>query len=226
MNYELQVVTVPVSDVDHAPTLYTDQADFTVLTLPNTSDTRREALFASTLEPSDAPTPDMIARAINSAIQRFGTRGCTGRVAQEFGDHPDLAARRMRWARQLAGRAGYQTTDIGTCGPSMDTPRRGQASSAGRGRRRLRPWNRFQSHWRIRRLLAQMTITGMRSPAPPIRAIASSGRCVTCAPTPRAARHGRPAAAEPGKTRRMSTRRSSGAGGRGGHEAAGSATAC
>ena len=135
MNYELQVVTVPVSDVDHAPTLYTDQADFTVLTMPNTSDTRWEALFASTLEPSDAPTPDMIAQAVNSAIQRFGTRGCTGRMAQEFDDHPDLAARRMRWARQLAGPAGYRTLGPGPCDLSIDTPRGGRGISAGRGRR-------------------------------------------------------------------------------------------
>jgi hypothetical protein len=115
MNYELQVVTVPVSDVDHAPALFTDQADFTAPTMAGTSDTRCEALFASTLEPSDAPTPDMIAQAINSAIQRFGTRGCTGRMAQEFGDHPDLAARQMRWARRSSGAGrsgGYEAAGL------------------------------------------------------------------------------------------------------------------
>jgi hypothetical protein len=31
-------------------------------------------------------------------------RGCVARMAQEFGDHPDAAATRMRWARQLAAR--------------------------------------------------------------------------------------------------------------------------
>jgi hypothetical protein len=71
-----------------------------VRAMPDTSDTRCEALFASTLEPSDAPTGEMIARAINAVMQRYGTRGCTARMAQEFGDHPDLAAQRMRWARQ------------------------------------------------------------------------------------------------------------------------------
>jgi len=65
-------------------------------------DARREALFVSVLQPSDAPTADMIASAIVSAMHRFGPRGCAARMAQEFGDHPDAAAARMRWARQLA----------------------------------------------------------------------------------------------------------------------------
>ena len=65
-------------------------------------DARREALFVSALQPSDTPTPDMIAGAINSAMRRFGPRGCAARMAQEFGDHPEAAAARMRWARQLA----------------------------------------------------------------------------------------------------------------------------
>ena len=65
-------------------------------------DARCEALFASALQPSDTPTADMIATAISSAMQRFGPRGCTELMAQEFGDHPDVVARRMRWARRLA----------------------------------------------------------------------------------------------------------------------------
>jgi hypothetical protein len=44
----------------------------------------------------------MIAAAISSAVHRLGPRGCTELMAQEFGDHPDAAARRMRWARRLA----------------------------------------------------------------------------------------------------------------------------
>jgi hypothetical protein len=65
-------------------------------------DARREALFVSALQPSDAPTADVIARAIVSAMHRFGPRGCAAQMAQEFGDHPEAAAARMRWARQLA----------------------------------------------------------------------------------------------------------------------------
>lgn len=72
-----------------------------VLTEPVGSDARCEALFASALQRSDAPTADAIARAIGCARQRFGARGCADRMAQEFGDHPDAASERMRWARQL-----------------------------------------------------------------------------------------------------------------------------
>ena len=62
---------------------------------------RCQALFSSGLQPSDAPTADMVATAISRAAQQFGIGGCAGRMAQEFGDHPDAAARRMRWVRQL-----------------------------------------------------------------------------------------------------------------------------
>jgi hypothetical protein len=74
-------------------------------TQPPTGAARREALFASALQPSDAPTPDMVADAIVSAMHRFGPRGCAAQMAQEFGDQPEAAAARMRWARQLAAQA-------------------------------------------------------------------------------------------------------------------------
>ena len=63
--------------------------------------TRCQALFSSGLQPSDAPTADMVATAISRAVQQFGIGGCAGRMAQEFGDHPDAAGRRMRWVRRL-----------------------------------------------------------------------------------------------------------------------------
>jgi hypothetical protein len=65
-------------------------------------DARREALFVSALQPSDGPTVDEIAVAIVSAMHRFGAGGCAARMAEEFGNHPEAAAARMRWARQLA----------------------------------------------------------------------------------------------------------------------------
>ena len=81
-----------------------------MLTTPQPAMTRlnmnyswREALFASALQPSDSPTADIVAQAISRALRQFGVRGCAGRMAQEFGDHPDAAASRMRWVRQLAG---------------------------------------------------------------------------------------------------------------------------
>jgi hypothetical protein len=60
-----------------------------------------EALFASALQPSDTLTAEMIADAIGSSIRRLGAAGCACRVAQEFGDHPEEAADRMRWIQQL-----------------------------------------------------------------------------------------------------------------------------
>jgi hypothetical protein len=65
-----------------------------------------DALFVSALQRSQAPTTDQVRQAINAAVGAFGYAGCAGRVAQEFGDHPETAAARMRWAREtLAGLA-------------------------------------------------------------------------------------------------------------------------
>jgi hypothetical protein len=63
--------------------------------------TRHAALFASWLQRSDAPTAAMAAQAITATVRRFGLDGCVSRMAQEFGDHPDAAAERMRWICQL-----------------------------------------------------------------------------------------------------------------------------
>ncbi|HKD87661.1 MAG TPA: hypothetical protein VKB62_03955 [Streptosporangiaceae bacterium] len=60
-----------------------------------------EALFASPLQPSDTPTAETVAEAIGSTVRRLGAAGCTCHTAEEFGDHPDAAAERMRWVRQL-----------------------------------------------------------------------------------------------------------------------------
>jgi len=67
----------------------------------NMNGARCHALFSSALQPSDAPTADMVAIAIGRAVQQLGIGGCADRMAQEFGDHPDAAATRMRWVRQL-----------------------------------------------------------------------------------------------------------------------------
>ena len=61
-----------------------------------------DALFVSALQCSDAPTAGQIRQAIDAAVAAFGGLGCAGRVAQEFGDHPETAAARMRWARAAA----------------------------------------------------------------------------------------------------------------------------
>ena len=69
------------------------------------ADARCEALFISALQRSDAPTPEVVAETITRTVLQFGTRGCAGRMAQEFGDHPEAAAERMRWVRQLVAQA-------------------------------------------------------------------------------------------------------------------------
>jgi hypothetical protein len=71
------------------------------MTQTTMNDARCQALFCSWLQPSDTPAADMVATAISRAMQQFGIRGCVCRMAQEFGDHPDTAAKRMHWARQL-----------------------------------------------------------------------------------------------------------------------------
>ena len=67
----------------------------------NVNDARCEALFASGLQRSDAPTPEMLAEVIGRTVRLLGVAGCASWMAQEFGDHPEEAASRMRWIRQL-----------------------------------------------------------------------------------------------------------------------------
>src|SRR5437762_7759300 len=70
----------------------------------NVNAARSEALFASPLQLSQQPTAQQLREAIMQTVRSLGTRGCAARVAQEFGDHPDLAVRRMCWARQQVAR--------------------------------------------------------------------------------------------------------------------------
>jgi hypothetical protein len=58
-----------------------------------------DALFVSVLQRSDELNASQIRRAVAVALTAYGGAGCTERVAQEFGDHPETAAVRMRWAR-------------------------------------------------------------------------------------------------------------------------------
>jgi len=67
----------------------------------NVTDARCQALFASTLQRSDKPGADIVAEAITATTRQLGAEGCTSRMAQEFGDHPEAATERMRWVRSL-----------------------------------------------------------------------------------------------------------------------------
>src|SRR6266576_1437173 len=89
-------------------------ATLIALTQMTMNGARCQALFSSGLQPSDTPTADMVATAISRAVQQFG-------------DHPDAAARRMRWVRQLIfqepaahrPQAGHERDlrPVRTCGP-------------------------------------------------------------------------------------------------------------
>jgi hypothetical protein len=68
---------------------------------------RADALFVSALQRSEEPSARQVRQAVTAALRQFGGRGCAERVAQEFGDHPEAAAARMRWARRaVAGAFG------------------------------------------------------------------------------------------------------------------------
>jgi len=60
-------------------------------------------LFASVLQRSDEPSAGQVRKAVATAMRAYGGRGCAERVAQEFGDHPEPAVARMRWACGVAG---------------------------------------------------------------------------------------------------------------------------
>jgi hypothetical protein len=66
---------------------------------------RADALFVSALQRSEELSTGQVRQAVASAVRAFGSRGCAERVAQEFGDHPDTAVARMRWARTVAAEA-------------------------------------------------------------------------------------------------------------------------
>jgi hypothetical protein len=89
---------------------------------------RCEALFVSPLQRSDQPTPTEVRQAIRRAVRVLGTRGCAARVAQEFGDHPEVAVERMRWARRLVEDAHGQNARSAT----VHTLWRGAVGSVGR----------------------------------------------------------------------------------------------
>jgi hypothetical protein len=63
-------------------------------------DLAAEALFVSDLQPSECPSRKRVEDAVTRMILRHGSDGCAAAVAEEFGDHPEEAVRRMCWVRQ------------------------------------------------------------------------------------------------------------------------------
>jgi hypothetical protein len=77
------------------------------MTALDLNDVRTEALFVSDLQRSQDPTAELIRAAVTAVVDRLGESGCAALVAQEFGEHPDCALGRMRWAR-LAVRTAFR----------------------------------------------------------------------------------------------------------------------
>jgi hypothetical protein len=70
-----------------------------------TTEDRAEALFVSCLQGSQQHTPDQIRTAVADMLNRLGADGCAGLVAQEYGEHPREAMRRMHWVLTEMGSA-------------------------------------------------------------------------------------------------------------------------
>jgi nitrogenase molybdenum-iron protein alpha/beta subunit len=62
-------------------------------------DLAAEALFVSHLQPSQCPSRETVEETVTAMLLRHGSDGCAAFVAEEFGDHPESAVRRMSWAR-------------------------------------------------------------------------------------------------------------------------------
>ena len=90
---------------------------------------RADALFVSVLQRSEELDTGQVREAVAMAVRALGGRGCAELVAQEFGDHPETAVARMRWARMLEAEA------FGSSGPRLDQatlPVRRSLASVGR----------------------------------------------------------------------------------------------
>jgi hypothetical protein len=59
-----------------------------------------EALFVSYLQPSECPSRQTVEETVTAMLLRHGSDGCAAGVAEEFGDHPEAAVRRMNWVRR------------------------------------------------------------------------------------------------------------------------------
>jgi len=79
------------------------------MTRMNVSDALCEALFASALQRSDAPTAEAVAEVISHTVRQLGISGCASQMAQECGDHPE--AGRDRGFRPSASQSRVTVQD-------------------------------------------------------------------------------------------------------------------
>jgi hypothetical protein len=64
--------------------------------------TRAAALFVSHIPVSSRPDRAEVDAAVADAVRRHGgSRGCAAEMAACYGDYPEIAVARMRWARAV-----------------------------------------------------------------------------------------------------------------------------
>jgi hypothetical protein len=84
---------------------------------------RAEALFVSDLSAGTRPSRQEATAAIGRAVRAHGgVRGCAADMARWYGEHPETAVPRMRWARQTV------ETLYGGDGPAPRPPDDGSAA--------------------------------------------------------------------------------------------------
>ena len=94
-----------------------------------------DTLSVSAPQRSDQLSASQIWQAAAAALDAYGGKGCAGPVAQEFGDHQETAAVRMRWARApvavLDGQPAPRMRRIAAAGsPTLGLSRTPRARSA------------------------------------------------------------------------------------------------
>ena len=92
---------------------------------------RAEALFASHLSADVELSPAEVTDAIRHAVRAYGgTRGCAVVVAGDYGDHPETAVPRIRWALQVV--AATYAHHRRTAAPLVQLFVRGETADAGK----------------------------------------------------------------------------------------------
>ena len=73
---------------------------------------RAAALFASELPTGSRPSGSAIDAAVAASVRGFGgTRGCVAMMATAYGDCPETAAPRMRWALAMVAGTRHREPD-------------------------------------------------------------------------------------------------------------------
>lgn len=71
---------------------------------------RAEALFVSSVQPSEHLTARQLVSAIRaSVLQHGGPRACAAAFAAEYGEHPETSRDRMKWALTVTAALSSQT---------------------------------------------------------------------------------------------------------------------